>query len=122
MLRFGRPIVTPEWVKDAVFYQVFPDRFARSGRVTDMPGPLEPWDAAADRPRVQGRRPATAIADRLDYLADLGITAIYLNPIFSSASNHRYHTYDYLVGGPAPGRGRRACASCWTGHTRVASG
>ena len=39
------PIITPEWVRDAVFYQVFPDRFARSGR-TEMPGPLEPWDSA----------------------------------------------------------------------------
>ncbi len=37
------PITTPEWVKDAVFYQVFPDRFAQSGRVA-YPGPLEPWD------------------------------------------------------------------------------
>ena len=49
-------IVTPAWVKDAVFYQVFPDRFARSGRV-EAPGPLEDWDAPPTRPRVQGRRP-----------------------------------------------------------------
>ena len=46
------------------------------------------------------------VGDRLDDLADLGITAIYLTPIFSSASNHRYHTYDYfevdpLLGGEA---------------------
>ncbi len=43
------------------------------------------------------------MADRLDYLADLGVTAIYLNPIFSSASNHRYHTYDYLQVDPLLG-------------------
>ncbi len=98
------PIVTPEWVRDAVFYQIFPDRFARSGR-TDMPGPLEPWDSAPTGNGFKGGD-LYGIADRLDYLADLGVTAIYLNPIFSSASNHRYHTYDYfkvdpLLGGDA---------------------
>lgn len=41
------------------------------------------------------------IVERLDYLQELGITALYLNPIFSSAANHRYHTYDYFEVGPA---------------------
>ena len=95
------PIVTPEWVKDAVFYQIFPDRFARSGR-PDMPGPLEPWDSAPTSHGFKGGD-LYGIVDRLDYLADLGITAIYLNPIFSSASNHRYHTYDYLEVDPILG-------------------
>ena len=97
-------IVTPEWVKDAVFYQVFPDRFARSGRV-EVPGPLEDWDAP---PTMHGFKGGDlyGVVDRLDELAELGITAIYLTPIFSSASNHRYHTYDYfevdpLLGGEA---------------------
>jgi cyclomaltodextrinase / maltogenic alpha-amylase / neopullulanase len=87
-------IATPEWVKDAVFYQVFPDRFARSGRVV-APGPLEAWDAP---PTTHGFKGGDlyGVAERLPYLADLGITALYLNPIFASASNHRYHTYDYL--------------------------
>ena len=95
------PIVTPEWVKDAVFYQVFPDRFARSGRV-DEPGPLEPWDTP---PTVHGFKGGDlyGVADRLDYIAARGITAIYLNPIFSSASNHRYHTYDYFAVDPLLG-------------------
>ncbi len=94
-------IVTPEWVKDAVFYQVFPDRFARSGRV-EAPGPLEDWDAP---PTLHGFKGGDlyGVVDRLDELADLGITAIYLTPIFSSASNHRYHTYDYLVVDPLLG-------------------
>jgi cyclomaltodextrinase len=97
-------VVTPAWVKDAVFYQVFPDRFARSGRV-DAPGELEAWDAPPTHNGFKGGD-LYGVADRLDYLADLGITAIYLNPVFSSASNHRYHTYDYfdvdpLLGGYA---------------------
>jgi cyclomaltodextrinase len=95
------PIVTPDWVKDAVFYQVFPDRFARSGRVA-APGPLEDWDAPPTTFGFKGGD-LYGIADRLDHLADLGITALYLNPIFASASNHRYHTYDYLAVDPLLG-------------------
>jgi neopullulanase len=95
------PIITPEWVKDAVFYQVFPDRFAKSGRVA-YPGALEPWDTP---PTYHGFKGGDlyGVADRLEYLASLGVTAIYLNPIFSSASNHRYHTYDYLEVDPLLG-------------------
>jgi neopullulanase len=95
------PILTPEWVRDAVFYQVFPDRFARSGRVEE-PGPLEPWDTPPTSHGFKGGD-LYGVADRLDYLADLGITAIYLNPIFASASNHRYHTYDYFAVDPLLG-------------------
>ena len=98
------PIDTPAWVRDAVFYQVFPDRFARSGRV-EAPGSLEPWDSP---PTTRGFKGGDlyGLAERLDELADLGATAIYLNPVFASASNHRYHTYDYyavdpLLGGDA---------------------
>ena len=98
------PIDTPDWVRDAVFYQIFPDRFARSGRVP-APGPLESWDAPPTNHGFKGGD-LPGIADRLPYLADLGITALYLNPVFQSASNHRYHTYDYravdpLLGGDA---------------------
>ena len=94
-------IVTPEWVKDAVFYQVFPDRFARSGRV-EAPGLLEPWDAP---PTAHGFKGGDlyGIVDHLDDLQSLGVTALYLNPVFASASNHRYHTYDYLAVDPLLG-------------------
>jgi cyclomaltodextrinase len=84
----------PAWVRDAVFYQVFPDRFASSPRVV-KPGPLEDWDAPPTRNGFKGGD-LLGLTKRLDYLADLGITAIYLNPIFASPANHRYHTYDYL--------------------------
>ena len=94
-------ISTPEWVRDAVFYQVFPDRFARSSRVVP-PGPLEPWDAPPTRTGYKGGD-LYGVAERLDYLTDLGVTALYLNPIFSSASNHRYHAYDYLAVDPLLG-------------------
>src|SRR5512147_1877643 len=88
-------ITTPEWVKDAVFYQIFPDRFARSSRLALNGLHLEPWDTPPTTYGFKGGN-LYGVTDHLDYLQDLGITAIYFNPIFSSAANHRYHTYDYL--------------------------
>ncbi len=92
---------TPPWVRDAVFYQIFPDRFAASKRVA-KPGTLEAWDAP---PTVHGFKGGDllGIAEHLGYLEDLGVTAIYLTPIFASAANHRYHTYDYLTVDPLLG-------------------
>lgn len=96
---------TPEWVQDAIFYQIFPDRFARSAHDPNEYLTFEAWDSP---PTVHGFKGGDlyGIAERLDYLKDLGITALYLNPIFASASNHRYHTFDYynvdpLLGGNA---------------------
>lgn len=87
-------ITTPEWVRHAIFYQIFPDRFAKSARV-EKPANLEPWDS---KPTVHGFKGGDlrGIVDHFDYLRDLGINAIYLNPVFQSASNHRYHTHDYF--------------------------
>jgi len=91
----------PAWVADTVFYQVFPDRLARSGRVP-APGSLEPWDAP---PTTTGFKAGDlyGVADRLDDLADLGINGLYLNPIFRAASNHRYNASDYLAVDPLLG-------------------
>jgi neopullulanase len=84
----------PAWVADAVFYQVFPDRFAASARVA-KPGRLEPW---AHPPTIHGFKGGDllGVVEHLDDLEELGVNALYLNPIFASAANHRYHTYDYL--------------------------
>ena len=86
-------IQAPGWVRDAVFYQIFPDRFATSGRAS-LPTNLEPWESRPTRRGFKGGDFA-GVQARLDYLGDLGINAIYLNPIFQSAANHRYHTHDY---------------------------
>ena len=85
---------TPEWVKKAVFYQIFPDRFARSVSSVKLNN-LEPWDSD---PTVCGFKGGDllGVLEKLDYLEDLGINAVYFNPIFQSASNHRYHTHDYF--------------------------
>jgi cyclomaltodextrinase len=94
-------IETPAWVRDAVFYQVFPDRFAMSDRVA-KPGPLEPWDSP---PTVHGFKGGDllGIVEHLDHIQAVGANAIYLNPVFTSASNHRYHTYDYMAVDPLLG-------------------
>lgn len=89
-------ITTPEWVKHAVFYQIFPDRFARSPRTRPIPGTsFKPWGTPPAEQGFQGGD-LRGIVDKLDYLQELGVNALYLNPIFSSAANHRYHTFDYM--------------------------
>jgi neopullulanase len=87
------PPDTPEWVRDAIFYQIFPDRFARS-LTAPKPSNLDEWGAPPTPHGYQGGD-LLGVVERLDYLADLGVNAIYFTPIFQSASNHRYHTHDY---------------------------
>jgi glycosidase len=84
----------PQWVKSAVFYQIFPDRFANGDPGND-PVNVQPWGSSPTRQGFQGGD-LRGITRNLDYLLDLGINAIYLNPIFLSPSTHRYDTVDYL--------------------------
>ena len=95
------PVDTPAWVRDAVFYQIFPDRFAISDRVA-KPGPLQAWDAPPTNHGFKGGD-LLGVVEHLDHIASLGCNAIYLTPVFQSASNHRYHTYDYLAVDPLLG-------------------
>lgn len=96
-------IHTPDWVKTAVFYQIFPDRFARSVNTPHPRGiSFKPWGSPPAEQGYQGGD-LYGIAEKLDDLRELGVTALYLNPIFASASNHRYHTYDYLTVDPLLG-------------------
>ena len=83
----------PDWVYDAIFYQIFPDRF-RNGDPSNDPPVALPWNACATPKGFHGGDLA-GVTQGLDYLLDLGINAIYLNPIFLAASNHRYDTMDY---------------------------
>jgi glycosidase len=98
-------IKTPDWVKNAVFYQIFPDRFARTH--FPHPGLLQPHDLQEwySEPTLFGYKGGDlwGAIEKLDYLQDLGINAIYFTPIFQSASNHRYHTHDYYQVDPMLG-------------------
>src|SRR5258708_35880717 len=88
------PAVTPDWVKDTVFYQIFPDRFAKSALV-EKPHNLETWDSPPTPHGFKGGD-LLGVVEQLDHLTELGINAIYFCPIFQSTANHRYHTHDYF--------------------------
>lgn len=85
---------TPDWVKDTVWYQIFPDRFHRKG--TFESDYIEPWGSRPRHHNFNGGD-LEGIIDKLDYLANLGINGIYFCPIFKADSNHRYDTIDYMA-------------------------
>jgi cyclomaltodextrinase len=86
-------MMAPSWIHEAVFYQIFPDRFANGDPSLDPPN-VETWGGTPTLHGFQGGDFA-GVNTRLDYLADLGVNALYFNPIFLSPSNHRYNTSDY---------------------------
>ncbi len=95
---------TPDWMKNAVVYQIFPDRFNR-GKETPFHGIRRNWgDEPFYRPEQFGGEYLSndffggnfdGIRQKLPYLADLGVTVLYLNPVSKAFSNHRYDTGDY---------------------------
>lgn len=100
---------TPDWLRGGLMYQIFPDRFARSNNY--IPPQMnkdyilrDDWGGMpVDKPDSKGivrnndffGGNLKGILEKLDYLEDLGVTVIYLNPIFEAYSNHRYDTADY---------------------------
>jgi glycosidase len=87
-------IDTPDWVKSAVFYQIFPERFRNGDPSNDPPG-VEPWGGKPEPHNFFGGD-LKGITQGLGYLDSLGVTALYLNPIFESVSNHKYDTQNYM--------------------------
>ena len=86
----------PDWVAETVWYQIFPERFANGNPEISPEGSLA-WDSSIKSKSndVFGGDLQGIIA-HLDYLQDLGITGLYLCPIFESPSNHKYNTTDYF--------------------------
>ncbi len=91
----------PDWVADAVFYQVFPDRFANGDPGNDRAG-TRPWGSPPTRDHFQGGD-LQGVQDHLDHIQGLGATALYLNPVFTAGTNHRYDTWDYFEVDPSLG-------------------
>ena len=85
---------TPDWLADAVFYQIFPERFANGDPALDPPG-VERWGAEPTRDNFFGGDLA-GITQHLDHIESVGANAIYLTPIFEADTNHRYDAKDYF--------------------------
>jgi len=87
----------PKWIHSSVFYQIFPDRFARSGNVQITPDwayPVEWNDLPRGRSKYTGKElfggDLAGVEEHLDHIVDLGVNGIYFTPLFPSRSNHRY--------------------------------
>ncbi|AQP54602.1 alpha-glycosidase [Vagococcus penaei] len=87
-------VKTPEWVKETVWYQIFPERFANGDSSNDPEGTL-PWGSKAPSTTDFFGGDLKGVVDHLDHLVDLGVTGIYFCPIFKASSNHKYDTIDY---------------------------
>ncbi|MCT4543783.1 MAG: alpha-glycosidase [Vallitalea sp.] len=81
-------VQVPEWAKDGVCYQIFPDSFSTDDGKVSSKTPESQYELRGGT--LKG------ITKRLDYLKDLGITAIYTTPIFKANTSHRYETVDYM--------------------------
>ncbi len=106
----------PEWLRRAVFYQIFPDRFCNGDPTNDPPG-VAPWGTMPTRENMMGGDLA-GIRQRLDYLQELGIGCIYTTPIFQSPSNHKYDTTDYYTIDPQFGTNEEFKALVREAHER----
>ncbi|MDR0821140.1 MAG: glycoside hydrolase family 13 protein [Oscillospiraceae bacterium] len=106
---FNEKTYTPDWLKGGIIYQIFPDRFARINADDDTPTPIDRdihdhWNDIPDwRPNSEGKITnsdyfggnLSGVRFKLPYLHSLGVTCVYLCPIFESHENHRYCTANY---------------------------
>ncbi len=100
---------TPDWLRGGVIYQIFPDRFYKSGQLhNDVPADrylCNDWSKQPEYRQTDGALTLgndyyggdlAGITEKLPYIASLGVTCIYMNPVFEAHSNHRYNTADYM--------------------------
>lgn len=105
-------VPAPAWSRDAIMYQVFPDRFARSGAAAALPTPDWAIACAWDEP-VLGTGPDSSrqsyggdlqgVLEKIEHLASLGVDIIYLTPFFPARSNHRYDASTFAAVDPLLG-------------------
>lgn len=107
---YKKGFTTPEWIKGGIMYQIFCDRFSKSEnhpyKVKKGAVLYEDWENGIPQFNEKPGEPLKnncffggtlyGIIEKLDYLCSLGVTTLYLNPIFDAASNHKYDTGDYL--------------------------
>ena len=106
---YSKDFHTPKWLSGGIIYQIFPDRFYNSGakkenvpsdRYIEKDWSALPCHTQDSKPRYLGNDyfggDLRGITEKLPYIASLGVSAIYLNPIFEAHSNHRYNTADYM--------------------------
>lgn len=125
-----KDFTTPQWAQGATIYQIFPDRFCRSGRC-DLSQKLQPYTLHREwyeevewKPNVDGLilnndfygGNFRGITDKMSYIASLGVNMIYLNPISKSFSSHRYDTGDYKTPDPMLGTETDFAILCSTAH------
>ena len=123
---------TPVWARGATIYQIFPDRFRKSGDC-DLTGKLTPYTVHPSWNEEVDWRPTEddlvlnndffggnfrGITEKLDYIADLGVNLLYLNPISKSFSSHRYDTGDYKTPDPMLGTEEDFAELCRQAHSR----
>lgn len=85
----------PEWVKGAIFYQIFPERFANGDPAND-PTDVRPWEQDDPGPHDYYGGDLQGVLDRIDYIQSLGVNAVYFTPLFEANTNHKYDTTDYF--------------------------
>ena len=85
--------VVPDWVKEGIIYEIFPERFA-NGNAKNDPDKVEKWGGKPKPDNFFGGD-LEGIINRLSYLTELGINVIYMTPIFEAPTNHKYDTADY---------------------------
>ena len=117
---------TPDWIKSGTMYQIFPDRFYEGDPDKTMPfadriyradKEGEPYFWPTEQPEGYLNMDYfggdfLGIQKKLPYLKGLGVTCIYLNPIFEAHANHRYNTADYLKADPLLGTNEDFAALC----------
>ncbi|HEY2421111.1 MAG TPA: alpha-glycosidase [Neobacillus sp.] len=85
----------PNWVKNTVWYQIFPERFANGNKDNNPDGTL-PWASTDPTPTNFFGGDLEGVIQHINYLKELGISGIYFTPIFRAYSNHKYDTIDYM--------------------------
>ncbi len=92
----------PDWVRTAVCYQIFPERFAMGDAAKDLSYINTPW-GQIPTPKSYCGGDLPGIREKLPYLAELGVNVLYLTPVFCSPTNHKYEITDYETVDPAFG-------------------